>query len=393
MGWNKTIKKRVKFFLKKIPIVIRFNAFLKRIFFKINQKKLEKYYSSIKITKSSGDLKKLNSKQLKSVRHAFWVGTSESQDKSGMFQALEKIFLKFSYFTKDDGSYGLENPPERCFNKNVRDRNTLRLEFLINSFDEKPDLLIGQMMGLNIDPKLLKKLRDSGMIVINISDNDRMPAFWMRHGKNNLRLGGIELAKCVSITLTTCSDRVDWFHKEGANAAYMSFASDVKIFSGLSKRDISISFIGSRYGYRENIVKAIRKAGLEIEVYGEGWPNGPLGVAESAKINARSQIIIGSGLVEHMHDIYTLKLRDFDAMMSGGCYVTHRYPELLKLFEEGKHLYCYENLSELISILKSALLNPEKTRKIGLEAQKKMRNEYSWEKMLKRKFDEIDLIY
>ena len=80
----------------------------------------------------------------------------------------------------------------------------------------------------------------------------------------------------------------------------MSFASDMKIFSGFIERDIPISFIGSKYGYRVNLIDAIRKAGLEIAVYGNGWPNGPLGIVDSANINARSKIILGSGLVEHM---------------------------------------------------------------------------------------------
>jgi len=394
MGRYKKIIQRVKLHLKKIPLAIKINAFLKRRSFKLNQKKLEEFYECKQIPFLDRNLKKLYGNQTKPARHVFLVGTLETQDRSGMFQALEKIFDEISYFTKKDGSYGLEeNPDGRYFNKTIRDRNTEQLEFLIKSSIRKPDLIIGQMMGLSIDPKLLKKLRESGIIVINISDNDRMPIFWRYDKKNNLRLGGIELAKSVNITLSTCSDRVAWYHKEGANAAHMSFASDMKIFSGFIERDIPISFIGSKYGYRVNLVDAIRKAGLEIAVYGNGWPNGPLGIVDSANINARSKIILGSGLVEHMLDVYTLKLRDFDAMMSGACYITHRNPELLKFFEEGKHLYCYEDLSELIYIVKAAISNPEKTREIGLEAQRKMRKEFTWEKMFKRKFDEIGLKY
>ncbi len=391
MGWNPISSTILKSRLKSWRFLYAINAHIKRISFRQKTKKISKYYDSLKNPKLNNNSNKLTNWSKKSINKVFYVGTAEYQDKSGLIQGLESIFEKVYYFTKSDGSYGLE-APLNDFDPEVRERNNCRLEEQINSLDHLPDLIIGQMMGLRIDPFLLQKFRNLGIKIINISMDDSLPELWLPRS-DGLRTGAIELANSVDITLTTYSNRVDWYHKEGANALSMSLAADPKIIPEEKiERDIPISFIGNCYGFRAQMIKAVQKAGLDILVFGKGWPNGFLSPTEAAKINARSKIILGSGVVSHMRDVTTLKLRDFDSMMSGGCYVTHRDHDLLRYFDEGKHLYCYSSLEELIEVLRKAIANPKETQEIGFRAQKRMISNYSWEKVWRRTFEEIGLI-
>ena len=93
-----------------------------------------------------------------------------------------------------------------------------------------------------------------------------------------------------------------------------------------------------------------------------------------------------------MTDVTTIKSRDFDSMMSGGCYVTHRDNDLLRFFDEGKHLYCYSSLEELIKVLREAIAHPKETKEIGFRAQRRMISKYTWEKVWRRTFEEIGLV-
>lgn len=376
--------------LKSLPPAVALNAFLKRRKFRAEEQAMVRHYAALPAPDPSAGLYRLPGAPRGPVRHAFLVGTMEAQDRSGMLQALEAIFGRLPYFTKADGSYGLEFPLT-AFDAALRQRNTRRLETLIDACDPAPNLVIGQMMGLNVYPALLKRLRQRGIVVVNIVMDDRLPDLWLP-GPDGVRRGGIELATAVDITLTTCEDRVAWYHKEGAAARAMSLASDGGLIPGNLPRSIPISFIGNRYGYRSQIIAAVERAGLPVIAYGRGWPNGPVGAEAAALINASSRIILGSGLVGHMRDVYTLKLRDFDAMMSGACYVTHRNPDLLRMFTEGEHLYCYETLGELVAVLRARLADPEGTAATGARAQALIRANYTWDAVLRRTFDEIGLL-
>ncbi len=379
----------MKSVLKRVSWLESVNAWLKRQKFRQDERWVQYHYSAVGDQSVPDVTHTLQGKSLP-FDHVFLVGTMEAQDRSGMFQAAEGLGRKFSAFTKADGSYGLAFPKTK-FEIDVRIENTARLAQLIADARPQPDLIIGQMMGLNMDPALLQQFRDQGITVINIVMDDRLPDLW-RPLPNGLRRGGIELARAVDVTFTTCADRIPFYHKEGAAAAAISLGSDGKIFKTDKSRDIAISFVGNRYGYRNQIVKAVQDAGLPIEVYGKGWPNGPVDVHRASEINVRSRIILGSGLVGHMRDVYTLKLRDYDAMISGACYVTHRNPDLLRMFEEGRHLYCYETLDELVAVLKHCLSSPEETAQIGANAQAFVIENYTWDKVLRESLKTLGML-
>lgn len=376
----------MKSLLKSFPPADALNAFLKRRAFRREERQAQDHYAALPAPQRTTALDRLEGAPRK-VSRAFLVGTMEAQDRSGMLQALDRIFGGIECFTKADGSYGLEFP-RSAFDDDLRDRNSRRLKKQVQ--EARPDFIIGQMMGLNVDPRTLDEFRTQGITVVNIVMDDRLPDLWVPMADGQRR-GGIALAKSVDMTLTTCADRVEWYHKEAAPARPMTLASDGGIAPEGLARDIPISFVGNKYGFRGKIVEAVEKAGLPIATYGRGWPNGPVGAEEAARINARSRIILGSGLVGHMRDVYTLKLRDFDAMMAGACYVTHRNPDLLRIFEEGRHLYCYETLPELITVLRQRLEDPEGTARVAAAGQALIREQYSWETTLRRTFHDIGL--
>ncbi|PLT31790.1 hypothetical protein CUU66_01105 [Peribacillus deserti] len=87
--------------------------------------------------------------------------------------------------------------------------------------------------------------------------------------------------------------------------------------------------------------------------------------------------------------MYTLKLRDFDATMSGGLYITHRNPDLANLFKEGYEAEYYLTVEEAAKKIKYYLENPAKTEEIGINAYNKAREKYTWESRLKVVFDFI----
>jgi spore maturation protein CgeB len=177
-------------------------------------------------------------------------------------------------------------------------------------------------------------------------------------------------------------------------AVFWPLASDETLFApekGATK-DIDILFVGNRYGIRGSLVQYLEKNGLSVTCYGGGWPNGYVDAERNIDLSKRAKIILGVGTIGHCSDLYTLKLRDFDALMTGALYITHRNPDLLQIFNEGEHLECYENAGELLRKLRYYLAHPDEAEKIGLKSTGLSRQKHSWYYRLVTTFTRLELV-
>lgn len=383
----------LKDLLRTIPLTARVNAILKDIQFGQRLARLNAHYAARPAAPDSSaellppaDLAVLQATWAEKIGSAplrlLVVGTMEAQDRSGMLQALERLDPQAAVFTKADGSYGLEFPGSLA-DFAPSDRNSARLREIWAQLRQDrgtPNLVIGQMMGLVVAPDVLDAMRRDGAVVINISMDDRLPELWLPVGGPG-RVGAIALAPHVDLTLTTCGDRVPWYRSEAAPAVFTTLASDPQIMHSAPEKDVGISFVGNKYGERARLMAAVENAGIPIEIYGRGWPRGPVDAKTGARINSRSKIIVGCGTVSHSRTVFTLKLRDFDALMAGGCYVTHRNPDLLRIFAEGEDLLCYESPQELVARLRYCLDNPEEAARIARNGHAKAVEHYTWDKL------------
>ena len=112
-----------------------------------------------------------------------FLGTDESQDRSGLLQALEKRGT-LRYFTRADGSYG-QNHPGTAEEK--RKSNSDRLMELCRLWESQgcvPNILIAQTWASYIDGRVLDHIRRKfGTVVINIAMDDRHQYWGDRIGR------------------------------------------------------------------------------------------------------------------------------------------------------------------------------------------------------------------
>lgn len=356
---------------------VRYNEEAAVISFKERHLQLQPKFSS----KKPGELK------------IFWVGAHEAQDKSGFLQSLSK-FGQVSKFRNKDGVYGPHYEIPGLSWLQVREANDDALISQVTSahLQGAVDILIGQMWAHIYSESALLKIRALGIPVINIAMDDRLPNLWAH--ENGQRMGAVGLGSGVDITLTTSPEVCEWYASENMLALFWPLASDEKLFAedAGSDKDIDILFIGNRYGIRRKLVKYLSKQGISVTCYGSGWPNGFVNADQNVALSKRAKIILGIGTIGHSSDIYTLKLRDFDALMTGALYITHRNPDLLRLFHEGEHLECYTSPKELSIKLKYYLNNPEKCSEIGREGNYLAKKNHTWDYRLTSTFSRLGLI-
>lgn len=387
----------IKQILKKNKYIYSLNAFVKEKISRyqinkmnaiysaaIKRKKLiysqEETISALKdnLLKRGIDLNKFSDKNLK----IFWVGASEAQDYSGFIQALSQ-YGTLEFFKKADGSYGQHFPLYKTFDDDIRKTNDDLLLSQVEAYIEEHgslDILLGQMWANYISPEVLKKIKEMGVVVINIAMDDRLPVHWQRN-KSGL-MGSVGLAYAVDLTLNTCSEYCIRYKMHRGLCMFWPLASDPKVFKPVHVKDIDVCFVGNNYGIRGKIIDALLANGVKVEAYGGGFPKGYVNAEKIALLFGRSKIILGMGTVAHHKDIYTLKLRDFDATMAGAMYITHRNPDLLRLFKEDEDIVCYATIDELVKKVIYYLKNKEKREEIMYNALRKAKKYHTWEKRI-----------
>ncbi len=164
----------------------------------------------------------------------------------------------------------------------------------------------------------LKQIQNMGVVTLNVSMDDRLPELWETYG--NTLLGSVGLADGLDLVLTSCPDCCVRYHIHGCPAIFWPMARNPELFKPALKKDIDVCFVGNNYGNRGDMIRKLLANGIQVDAEGAGWPNGYIGPDKIADVFGRSKIILGIGTIAYNREIFTFKVRDFDATMAGALY-------------------------------------------------------------------------
>lgn len=372
----------VKARLRKLAWLYRVNAILKCWQTKRNYHATLKRYAGMIWHTSGVPLASLRQAEWREGHRrprVFFMGTDEQQDKSGFVQALERI-ADVEVFTREDGAWGQNDP---AVYEVRRKRNTQRLWALVSELSARgwrPDLLLTQTWGCLVEPEMFSRIRKGfGTLIVNISMDDRHQ-YWGRR-VNGEWDGTFPLIPHLDLTLTAAPEAVDWYRKEGVAALFFPEASDPAIFHPMPElpKIHDVSFVGSRYGIREKVVTALREAGIQVTAYGCGWDNGRIATEDVPRLFAQSKIVLGVSAIGHCPDFVGLKLRDFDAPMSGSCYLTQDNADLRNLYDVGQEIITYRTTKQCVAQARRLLLNDVEREAIAHAGRSRALAAHTWD--------------
>lgn len=359
---------KIKTTLKNNRHVYGINAYIKARQVKKRYKKLVSHYSKLSI-------QELNRVKKNKLEKVFYFGGDEHQDKSGFLQGLAEHF-ELRYFTQENGKYGAyTREQDDCA---IRNGERLVHLFEVNKNDGFiPDILLMQTWAWRVDTAYLKEIKSLyGCLIINIGMDDRHSFI----DKNDWSMGTRGLVPVLDLALTCAPECVDWYKKEGVDSVFFPEASHSDFFypqSAIEKK-YQVGFIGAKYGVREEIVEALKSNGISVMCYGNGWATGRLALSKTNSFFNECKIVLGVGTIGHTRDFFALKLRDFDALMSGAVYVTHHNPDLEVLFENGKEIFLAKGTQDYVNIITRLLSNEGKLENYRNMAYKKALNEHTY---------------
>jgi len=143
--------------------------------------------------------------------------------------------------------------------------------------------------------------------------------------------------------------------------------------------DFYVLFIGTRYGRRGAFIDAIRKKGITVKCYGNGWENPPLPQEHMIAEIQKAPITLGFANVGYTWSVTTIKGRDFEVPLWGGLYLTQYSLGLESYYYPNKDVYVYRDLNECVRKIKYIRDNPREAKRVRLSGKVQALKYATWD--------------
>lgn len=192
---------------------------------------------------------------------------------------------------------------------------------------------------------------------------------------------------------------------------------------------IDVSFVGRAHSQRRKIVQTLRRAGINVAVWGPGWENGPLSGESMVENFRRSRINLnftessaspgirsaaksflsrradGSYVVRPIREIVPslrgvfapritqIKGRNFEIPGHGGFLLTSDAEELDRYFVPGKEIAVWKDTDDLVDKIRHYLAHDAERRRIREAGRRRTLAEHTYERRFHELFRAIGLTH
>lgn len=222
------------------------------------------------------------------------------------------------------------------------------------------DWFFSYSVGWDISAEMLLRIREElGIPTVNISLDDKN--WWEEIERGDPEGGLLNVAPHFDLGWTSARVVTPWYWAEGGQALFLPEGVNVETFRPLEvTRDIPVGFVGNNFGYRPEMLATLRRAGIEVAVYGTNWPSGPLSDPEMLLFFNRCRVNLGLGDMHYSRWLTNLKGRDFEIPATGrASYLTSYNSDLARCFTIGTEIDCYRGPDEMIELIRYHLREPE----------------------------------
>lgn len=310
-------------------------------------------------------------------RHAYGdPARGEGYEYANMLPALRSLGHEVAHFESFDRS-------------RYSDFAALNAAFLDAMERERPDLALCVFMTCELWTETLDLVRSTfPATIVNWGTDDSWKyAQFARHIAPHV--------DCYATTWPAARDRArqdrfsNWVLTQWA-------ANDAMLAVPLSAHECGrkVSFIGAAYGNRRRWVEDLKAAGIEVECFGHGWPNGPVASAEVPRIIRDSVISLNfadSGIHWRGAVPYRsrqIKARVFEVPGAGGFLLTQTADHLDRYYRLGEEIVAFDSADQLIERVRHFLAHPQERDRIAIAGHERTRREHSYSRRLESLLDE-----
>lgn len=269
------------------------------------------------------------------------------------------------------------------------------------------DLFFSYFYSAYVHPDVIPEISKMGIPTVN----------WYCNGSYQFDLVK-EIAPAYDFCLVPEKFRMEDYRRAGANPIYCQEAANPNVYKPYEDLEpqYDVTFVGQRYGNRPDYVKRLIKAGVDVRVWGPRWNQPPkkvdadpgldaelsmrvgppLSDEELVRMYSRSRISLGFSAVAKVPGdgsppIKQVRLRDFEAPMSGAFYMTEYFEELAEFFKPDEEVVFFNDADELADKAKFYLANPIERERIRIKGMIRARLRHTWHARFEQVFAKMGL--
>jgi spore maturation protein CgeB len=288
------------------------------------------------------------------------------------------------------------------------------------------DLFFSYYYSASLDPGVIDRIRGLGVPTVNFYCNSIHQFHLVA-----------EIAPHFDYCMFPERDTEPLYRAVGANPIHIQMAANHTVYKPYDlPRIYDVTFVGQRYHSREEYIAYLYANGIDCHAWGPGWDYGlrrknksfvqtlryvkrhfyslasgtprpdtavphlppthrhpPLPDDELIRMYSRSHISLGFSEVPMPDGSVRrhIRLRDFEAPMSGALYFTGYQDELADYYEIGKEIICYDDKHDLLDKVQYYLIHNREAEKIRKAGRERALSEHTWEKRFCQLFSIIAL--
>lgn len=283
-----------------------------------------------------------------------------------------------------------------------------------------------------IEPSALDQIRALGVVTVNFFCN-AVPQFHLVE----------EIAPHYDACAVPERAALDDYRRVGAKPIHIPMAANPNVYRPFpGPEEFDVTFVGQMYAERPFIIHTLLKTGLAVRVWGPGWAaqdggqgsggvdgwirrvqrlaslvrrdgpwsaigkvvawrryqarlraiqpdlakvaGSPLSDEDLVRMYSRSRISLGFGVVYEGGMVggrptTFVRLRDFEAPMSGACYLTEFSEERAEYYEPDREMVFYRSVEELVEKARDLLAHPERIQRIRARARARSLACHTWQ--------------
>ena len=210
----------------------------------------------------------------------------------------------------------------------------------------------------------------------------------------------------VSHFVTTHSNTVPWYKQHGMKVIRSQWGgSPLYVPAPDSEKIYDVSFVGQKHGqlpngkfWRQEIVEAIRNAGIDIHLFGNYWDGQPnwhgylTDFNDMLEVFQRSKICLNLSNPWHIETLPQIKGRHFEIPQVGSLQVSTPADDLERYFVPDKEIVLASTPSQLITKLRYYLSNDKDREKVAAAGHERMIQEHQWHHRLDAVFKEVGIL-
>lgn len=239
----------------------------------------------------------------------------------------------------------------------------------------EPEVVFMVLVHYEVWLETIGLMRGAGARVLNWSTDDS----WRYRAFSRL------IAPAFDLYVTTRPEALPEYRRDGIRSVHLSqwAASSARLRPPRPARECRhrVSFIGARYGNRPLAIERLARAGIEVECFGSGWPNGPVDADRIPEIINASLISLnfaGASVGDRPQE-RQVKARVFEIPASGGLLATESAPSLERYYRPGEEVVVFEGASDIVSKVRHYLEAPQERDRIAEAGYRRTASEHTYE--------------